>query len=84
MTIYLTAEKVTLVQKICRTLLQRQTYSIRDVAQVIGKIVSTFSGVMHVPLFYRAQEKDKTIALRKKTKVHLTGLRPFLYLQKMN
>lgn len=65
MTIYLTAEKATSVQQICRTLPQRQTYSIRDVAQVIGKIVSTFPEVMHGPLFYRALEKDKTIALRK-------------------
>ena len=56
MTIYLTAEKATSVQQICRTLLHRQTYSIRDVAQVIGKLVSA--------LFYRALEKDKTIALR--------------------
>ena len=64
MTIYLTAEKATSVQQICRTLLQRQTYSIRDVAQVIGKLVSAFPGVMHGPLFYRALEKDKTIALR--------------------
>ena len=64
MTIYLPAEKATSVQKICRTLQQRQTYSIRDVAQVIGKLVSAFPRVMHGSLFYRALEKDKMIALR--------------------
>lgn len=64
MTIYLTAEKATSVQQACRTLLERQKPSIRDVAQVTGKIVATFPGVMHRPLFYRALEKDESIALK--------------------
>ena len=64
MTICLTVEKATSVQQDCQALLEREKYSIREVAQVIGKIVSTFPGVMHGPLFYRALEKDKTIALR--------------------
>lgn len=65
MTIYLTAEKAASVQQACRTLLERQNPTIRDVAQVTGKIVATFPGVMHGPLFYRALEKDKSTALKK-------------------
>lgn len=64
MTIYLTAEKATSVQQTCRTLLERQKPSIRDVAQVTGKIVATFPGVTHGPLLYRALEKDKLVALK--------------------
>ena len=64
MTICLTAEKATSVQQACQALLERQKHIIRDVARVIGKIVTTFPRVMHGPLFYRALEKDKTIALK--------------------
>ena len=73
MTICLTAEKATSVQQACQALLERQKHIIRDVARVIGKIVTTFPRVMHGPLFYRALEKDKTIALRK-TKATLTDV----------
>ena len=38
--------------------------TIREVAKVIGKIVASFPGVMHGPLYYRALEKSKTQALR--------------------
>ena len=31
---------------------------------MIGKIVASFPGVMHGPLYYRYLERDKTIALR--------------------
>ena len=36
---------------------------IREVASVIGKIVSSFPGVMHCALYYRHLEKDKSQAL---------------------
>ena len=73
MTVYLTAEKATSVQQACRTLLERQKPTIRDVAQVTGKMVPTFPGVMHGPLFYRALEKDSRLPLRK-IKATLTDL----------
>ena len=49
---------------LCSTLLQRKTHSIRKVAQVIGKIVACFPGVLFGPLFYRHIDHDKTMALK--------------------
>lgn len=37
---------------------------IREVASVVGLMVSAFSGVQYAPLFYRSLENDKTNALR--------------------
>ena len=37
--------------------------TIRELSQVIGKIVASFLGVMHRPLYYRNLERDKTVAL---------------------
>ena len=59
MTIYLTAEKAMSVQQISQTLLHRQTYSIRDAAQVIGKIVSTFPGNAQAPILQNPRERLK-------------------------
>ena len=39
---------------------------IREVAQIIWKIVSSFSGVLYGPLYYRPLERDKTSALARK------------------
>ena len=36
---------------------------IREVAQIVGKLVSSFPGVLHGPLYYRNLERDKTSAL---------------------
>ena len=66
MTINLTAEKATAVQQICRTLLQRETPSIRDVARVIGKIVSTFPGVnARAPILQSPRERQNDRLERK-------------------
>jgi hypothetical protein len=40
-------------------------FVIREVAQIIGKIVSCFPGVLHGPLYYRHLERGKTSALAK-------------------
>lgn len=53
MTIQLTREKATGLQRACTVLLTRSSPSIREVASVIGKIVSSFPGVMHGALYYR-------------------------------
>lgn len=63
MTIQLTREKATSLQNICTELLENSSPSIREVAVVIGKIVSSFPGVMHGALYYRHLEKDKSQAL---------------------
>ena len=38
---------------------------IREVAQVVGLLTSTFPGIMYGPLHYRWTEMDKTRALQK-------------------
>ena len=63
MTIQLTREKATSLQNVCTELLKNSSPSIREVASVIGKIVSSFPGVMHGALYYRHLEKDKSQAL---------------------
>jgi hypothetical protein len=37
---------------------------IREVARIIGKIVSSFPGTSHGPLYYRDLEQDKSLALK--------------------
>ena len=63
MTIQLTMEKATSLQNVCTELLENCSPSIREVASVIGKIVSSCPGVMHGALYYRHLEKDKSQAL---------------------
>ena len=65
MTIRLTREKALDLKNVCQALLHKsKTPTIREVAQVIGKIVASFPGVMHGPLYYRELEKNKTLALK--------------------
>ncbi|CAG2195281.1 unnamed protein product [Mytilus edulis] len=64
MIITLTADKKQNLVKECKWLLQRNLAKIRDVAKVIGLIVSSFSAVEFGKLFYRNLEKEKIIALK--------------------
>ena len=64
MTVKLTKEKITGLTQACQWLLKRETTSIREVARVIGKIVSSFPGTSYGPLYYRALDQDKTQALK--------------------
>ena len=64
MTIKLTREKALALQTACTSLLNTASPTIREVARVLGKIVSSFPGVMYGPLYYRHIEYDKTCALR--------------------
>ena len=65
MTIKLARDKAADIKNVCKSLLNKsKPPTIREVAKVIGKIVSSFPGVMHGPLYYRALEKSKTQALR--------------------
>ena len=65
MTIVLARDKAQKLLDSCKELLGKQSPTIRDVARVIGKIVSSFPGVMYGPLHYRLLEHDKTSALQK-------------------
>lgn len=65
MTVKLTPEKVAALKSDCDNFLRKcpGNMLIREVAQIIGKLVSSFPGVLHGPLYYRYLERDKTLAL---------------------
>ena len=48
----------------CQQLLKKSVISIREVAHVIGLLVSSLPAVQHGPLFYRSLEIDKNVALQ--------------------
>ena len=64
MTITLTQEKALALQTACITLLNTTSPTITEVAQVLGKIVSSLPGVVYGALYYRHLEQDETRALR--------------------
>ena len=64
MTVELTQHKKESFGNSCKVLLSTPVVLIRESAQVIDKIVASFPGVMHGPLYYRYLERDKNIALR--------------------
>ena len=64
MTITLTPEKALKVKEACGTLLGQGLPTIREVACVIGKIISSFLGVMYGQPYYRVLEHTKTVALK--------------------
>ena len=63
MTVTPTGEKVQRILSVCTTLLQTQMPTIRQVAEVIGTLVSNFPGAQYGPLHYRHLERDKYLAL---------------------
>ena len=63
MTVMLTEEKVQRILSICASLLKTQMPTIRQVAEVIGILVSNFPGAQYGPLPYRHLERDKYLAL---------------------
>ena len=63
MTVMLTEEKVQRILSICASLLKTQMPTIRQVAEVIGILVSNFPGAQYGPLHYRHLERDKYLAL---------------------
>lgn len=62
MSITLTPDKAESVKEACLLILKRSPI-VRDVARVIGKIFSSFPGVMYGLLYYRSLEHDKTDVL---------------------
>ena len=63
MTIQLTTEKPLGLKTVWVEFLRATTLSIRKVASAIGRMVASFHGVMHAPLFFRHLEKNKCLAL---------------------
>lgn len=64
MMVFLPKEKQETIKRECQSLCSRQNSSIREVARVIGLIVSSFSAVDYGKLFYRSLEKEKIKALK--------------------
>ena len=63
MTVTPTEDKAQRIRSVCATLLQTQMPTIRQVAEVIGILVSNFPGAQYGPLHYRHLERDKYLAL---------------------
>lgn len=61
---YLPESKKTKIKDACNSLLRHESPTIREVARVIGSVVSTFPAVKFGPLYYRALENDKSSALK--------------------
>ena len=64
MLVYLTPEKALKLKQAATDLSNCKNPTIREVAKVLGLIVSSFPGVAYGPLHYRYLERDKTIALK--------------------
>ena len=64
MTVSLTSEKKEKLKKVCLEMIDKSQESIRSIAKVIGKIVSSFPGVEHGRLNYRHLEMGKITALK--------------------
>ena len=64
MRITLTPERISTSKQACWELLAKQNPIIRDVAKVIGLLVSSFPGLMCGPLHYNFLEMDKKEGLR--------------------
>ena len=64
MTVSLTPEKAEKLKLAVTRLLSCGMPLIREVAQVIGLIISTFKGVMYGPLYFRITEGEKGQALK--------------------
>ena len=64
MTVSLTPEKAEKLKRAVTRLLSCNRPLIREVAQLIGLIISTFPGVMYGPLYFHITEEEKTQTLK--------------------
>lgn len=64
MTVRLTDSKTANIKATVTRILKANYPSIRNVASLIGLLVSSFPAVMFGPLFYRNLERDKSLALK--------------------
>ena len=64
MTVSLTREKIQRIKVECEKMLELTELPIWELAGFIGQLVSSFSGVLYGPLFYRHVEIDKNTTLR--------------------
>ncbi len=60
MSVQLTTEKLESTIKMCEKLMKEVNCTIRELAQMVGKLVSSEPGAPLAPLFYKPLEKEKT------------------------
>ncbi|GFN80793.1 tyrosine recombinase [Plakobranchus ocellatus] len=65
MTLKLTEKRANILVDTCSELLQGRQCIIRDVAVVVGKMVSSFPAKKYGPLYYRHLDRDKNVALNR-------------------
>lgn len=64
MSLTITTERKSRLIEVCQKVVNNRQNVIRDVAQVVGLLVSSFIAVPHGPLYYRTIEREKIMALR--------------------
>ena len=64
MTVKVTPEKAAKIKQKCKLLHGTANPSIRQVAKVIGTLVSACQGVKHGPLYFRQLKNEKIVALK--------------------
>ena len=64
MKVYLTQDRADSIKSVCNTFLSSTCPTIRQLAQLLGKITSSFPGAMFGPLYYRNLDMNKTKALK--------------------
>ena len=65
MIVSLTPERARAIKEAAKRLLAKPNSTIRELAEVIGKLVAAFQGCLYGPLHYRQLESDKISALKK-------------------
>ena len=65
MTFRLTSRKAANINQICISFLYKTTLSVREFAQLIGKLVAVETGVLYAPLHYKSMELERDLALFK-------------------
>lgn len=64
MSVRLTTEKAAGVKTLCMQMRQRKRTSVQRLAELIGKLCSSFPGAEHGQLYYRSLEKLKCLGLK--------------------
>ena len=64
MTVEITHEKADAIKTLCHHILGKSLITIREVAQLIGKLVASEPGVRLAPLYYKTLEIEKDVALK--------------------
>ena len=64
MEVHMTPAKSAKLIQACQNIMGKKSITIREVASVVGMMVSSFPGVRYGPLYYRSLENEKTDALK--------------------